>query len=57
MVRSAEGVPFKIWINDQQTLYQGGDEGPAPFGIRGYQFEPVIKPDAFGASTVADRHT
>lgn len=25
--------------------------------IRGYHFEPVIKPDAFGASTVADRHT
>ena len=25
--------------------------------IRGYHFEPVIKPNAFGASTVADRHT
>lgn len=25
--------------------------------IRGYHFEPVIKPDAFGASSVADRHT
>lgn len=25
--------------------------------IRGYHFEPVIKPDAFGASAVADRHT
>jgi uncharacterized protein len=25
--------------------------------IRGYQFEPIIKPFAFGASTVADRHT
>ena len=25
--------------------------------IRGYNFTPVIKPDAFGASTVADRHT
>lgn len=25
--------------------------------IRGYNFEPVIKPYAFGASVVADRHT
>lgn len=25
--------------------------------IRGYNFEPVIKPYAFGASIVADRHT
>ena len=25
--------------------------------IRGYNFLPVIKPNAFGASTVADRHT
>lgn len=25
--------------------------------IRGYNFEPVIKPNAFGASVVADRHT
>lgn len=25
--------------------------------IRGYNFEPVIKPFAFGASSVADRHT
>lgn len=25
--------------------------------IRGYKFEPVIKPLAFGASIVADRHT
>lgn len=25
--------------------------------IRGYQFDPVIKPYAFGASIVADRHT
>ncbi len=25
--------------------------------IRGYNFLPVIKPDAFGASIVADRHT
>lgn len=25
--------------------------------IKGYDFEPVIKPYAFGASTVADRHT
>lgn len=25
--------------------------------IRGYHFEPVIKPYAFGASVVADRHT
>lgn len=25
--------------------------------IRGYNFQPVIKPDAFGASIVADRHT
>ncbi len=25
--------------------------------IRGYKFEPVIKPYAFGASIVADRHT
>ena len=25
--------------------------------IRGYHFEPVIKPFAFGASIVADRHT
>lgn len=25
--------------------------------IRGYNFIPVIKPDAFGASVVADRHT
>ena len=24
--------------------------------IRGYNFTPVIKPDSFGASTVADRH-
>lgn len=25
--------------------------------IKGYHFQPVIKPEAFGASTVADRHT
>jgi len=25
--------------------------------IKGYNFTPVIKPDAFGASTIADRHT
>ncbi len=25
--------------------------------IKGYNFQPVIKPEAFGASTVADRHT
>ena len=25
--------------------------------IKGYNFHPVIKPDAFGASIVADRHT
>ncbi|MEK7643109.1 MAG: ribonuclease H-like YkuK family protein [Patescibacteria group bacterium] len=25
--------------------------------VRGYGFTPVIKPDAYGASTVADRHT
>lgn len=25
--------------------------------IKGYNFQPVIKPDAFGASIVADRHT
>lgn len=25
--------------------------------IKGYNFVPVIKPDAFGASVVADRHT
>jgi len=25
--------------------------------IRGYRFNPVIKPEAFGASVVADRHT
>ena len=25
--------------------------------IKGYNFQPVIKPYAFGASTVADRHT
>lgn len=25
--------------------------------IKGYQFQPVIKPHAFGASSVADRHT
>ncbi|QQG44919.1 MAG: ribonuclease H-like YkuK family protein [Candidatus Sungiibacteriota bacterium] len=25
--------------------------------IKGYNFEPVIKPYAFGASTVADKHT
>ena len=25
--------------------------------IKGYNFEPVIKPYAFGASVVADRHT
>lgn len=25
--------------------------------IKGYNFQPVIKPDAFGASVVADRHT
>ncbi len=25
--------------------------------VKGYGFEAVIKPDSFGASTVADRHT
>ncbi len=61
--RLQERLGKEIFWNDQVHI-DVGERGPtkefidAVVGmVRGYGFEAVIKPNSFGASTVADKHT